>query len=104
MLANPLGFRTLMSVSGQRNMGTLISIGGLMLICAVGVGLLKTLRSYIFTETANRIDQEAKSSILDQLIRLPQGFLIPGPLDKSPSISTNSIACGNSSWVRVCRS
>lgn len=80
MLANPLGFRTLMGVSGQRNFGTLISIAALMLACAIGVGLLKTLRSYIFTETANRIDQEAKSSILDQLIRLPQGFFDSRPV------------------------
>ena len=80
MLANPLGFRTLMQISGQRNFGTLISIAALMLACAIGVGLLKTLRSYIFTETANRIDQEAKSSILDQLIRLPQGFFDNRPV------------------------
>ena len=80
MLANPLGFRTLMQISGQRNFGTLISIAALILACAIGVGLLKTLRSYIFTETANRIDQEAKSSILDQLIRLPQGFFDNRPV------------------------
>lgn len=80
MLANPLGFRLLMNVSSQRNIGSLVSIAAVMLICAIGVGLLKTLRSYIFTETANRIDQDAKISILDQLVRLPQGFFDSRPV------------------------
>ena len=80
MLANPLGFRLLMNVSSQRNIGSLVSIAAVMLICAVGVGVLKTLRTYIFTETANRIDQDAKITILDQLVRLPQDFFDSRPV------------------------
>jgi ATP-binding cassette subfamily B protein len=80
MLANPLGFRLLMNVSSQRNLGSLVSIAAVMLICAVGVGIMKTLRTYIFTETANRIDQDAKITILDQLVRLPQDFFDSRPV------------------------
>ena len=42
--------------------------------------MLKTLRSFIFTETANRIDQATKSTVLDQLVRLPQGFFDSRPV------------------------
>jgi subfamily B ATP-binding cassette protein HlyB/CyaB len=79
-LATPLGLRVVMSAAGQGNLGTVISIAVLMLACAVGVGLLRTLRSYILIETANRIDQEAKASILDHLVRLPQGFFDARPV------------------------
>ena len=80
MLANPLGFRVLMEVTTQRNIGSLVTIASVMLLCAVGVGLLKTLRTYLFTEAANRIDQDAKITILDQLVRLPQGFFDSRPV------------------------
>ena len=80
MLGTPLGMRTLMNTVSQQNIGGLASISALMLICAVGVGLLKTLRTYIFTETANRIDQEAKNTIIDQLVRLPQNFFDSRPV------------------------
>lgn len=80
ILANPLGFRLLMNVSTQSNVGSLVSIAAVMFICAIGVGVMKTLRTYIFTEVANRIDQEAKATILDQLVRLPQGFFDSRPV------------------------
>jgi len=80
MLANPLGFQLLMNVSQQSNMSSLVSIAAIMLICAVGVGVMKTLRTYIFIEAANRIDQDAKITILDQLVRLPQGFFDSRPV------------------------
>ena len=80
MLGTPLGMRQLMNTASQQNIGGLASISALMLICAVGVGLLKTLRTYIFTETANKIDQEAKNTIIDQLVRLPQDFFDSRPV------------------------
>ena len=80
MLATPLGFRLLLDTARQRNIGSLVSIAAVMLLAALGVGLIRTLRSYIFTETANRIDQEAKTLILDQRVRLPQGFFDSRPV------------------------
>jgi ATP-binding cassette subfamily B protein len=80
MLGVPLGFQFLTGAATQRNIGSLVSIAALVLASSVGAGLLKTVRSYIFTETANRIDQEAKVAILDQLVRLPQGFFDSRPV------------------------
>ena len=80
MLATPLGFRLLLETASQANIGSLVSIAAVMLLAALAVGLIKTVRTYIFTETANRIDQESKSIILDQLVRLPQGFFDSRPV------------------------
>jgi subfamily B ATP-binding cassette protein HlyB/CyaB len=80
MLATPLGFRLLLDTASQRNIGSLVSMAAIMLLAALGTGVIKTVRSYIFTETANRIDQEAKSTILDQLVRLPQDFFDSRPV------------------------
>jgi subfamily B ATP-binding cassette protein HlyB/CyaB len=64
----------------SRSIGALLSISALMLLAAVVEGILTTLRTFIFTETANRIDQATKSSILGQLLRLPQGFFDARPV------------------------
>ena len=80
MLATPLGIRVLFTAASQRNIGTLVSIAAGMVVAALAAGMLRTLRTYIFTETANRIDQEGKSRILDQLVRLPQGFFDSRPV------------------------
>ena len=79
-LALPLGTRILIQSAVQGNAGSIISIAFLMMLCAIGAGLLRTLRSYLFTDTANRIDQEAKASILDHMVRLPQGFFDARPV------------------------
>lgn len=80
MLTTPLGTRFLFETATQRNTGSLLSCVAIMVIAALTVGVIKTVRSYIFTETANRIDQEAKSTILDQMVRLPQGFFDSRPV------------------------
>jgi subfamily B ATP-binding cassette protein HlyB/CyaB len=64
----------------SRSIGALVSISALMLLAAVVEGILNTLRTFIFTETANRIDQATKSTILGQLLRLPQGFFDARPV------------------------
>lgn len=67
-------------VLASRSMGALISISLVMVLAAAVEGILKTLRSFILTETANRIDQATKITILDQLVRLPQGFFDTRPV------------------------
>ncbi|MEB3264397.1 MAG: ABC transporter transmembrane domain-containing protein [Synechococcus sp.] len=80
-LVFPLGLMVLItSVLSSRNMGALLSISAVMLLAAVVESLLTTLRSFIFTQTANRIDQDTKSTILDQMVRLPQGFFDSRPV------------------------
>ncbi|MFY8149374.1 MAG: ATP-binding cassette domain-containing protein [Prochlorococcaceae cyanobacterium] len=80
-LVFPLGLMVLItSVLASRNMGVLLSISAVMLLAAVVESLLTTLRSFIFTQTANRIDQDTKSTILDQMVRLPQNFFDSRPV------------------------
>jgi ATP-binding cassette, subfamily B, bacterial HlyB/CyaB len=67
-------------VVSSRSMGALLSISAVMVLASLVEGVLKTLRSFIFTETANRIDQATKSTVLDQLVRLPQGFFDSRPV------------------------
>jgi ATP-binding cassette subfamily B protein len=80
-LATPLGIQQLIDqVVRQDSLNVLISISAALLLAAVVRGVLKTLRSYIFADTANRIDQATKATILDQLVRLPQGFFDRRPV------------------------
>jgi ATP-binding cassette subfamily B protein len=80
-LVTPLGLQQLIDqVVHQDNLNALISISLVLLLAAVMRGILKTLRSYIFTDTANRIDQATKSTILDHLVRLPQVFFDSRPV------------------------
>jgi ATP-binding cassette subfamily B protein len=80
-LVSPIALIVLIEqVRTSRSLGTLISLSIVMVLAALVEGLLNTLRSFIFTETANRIDQAAKSTVLDQLVRLPQNFFDSRPV------------------------
>ncbi|SBO44340.1 peptidase domain-containing ABC transporter [Cyanobium sp. NIES-981] len=82
-LALPLGMLAMIgAVSVSGGVGTVLSIGALILLATVLEALLKSLRSYIFTETANRVDQSMKTTVLDHLIRLPQGFFDSRPVGR----------------------
>jgi ATP-binding cassette subfamily B protein len=77
----PLGLLVLIEqVIPTGNIGALFGIASLMLVAAIVEGVVKTARGFIFTETANRIDQEAKATILDQMVRLPQAFFDSRPV------------------------
>ncbi len=77
----PLGVMVLIqSVLASRNIGALVSIASVMLLATLVESIFKTLRSFLFTDLANRIDQDAKATILDQLVRLPQGFFDSRPV------------------------
>jgi ATP-binding cassette subfamily B protein len=82
-LVFPLGLMVLIqSVVASRNIGALVSIASVMLLAALVESIFKTLRSFLFTDLANRIDQDAKATILDQLVRLPQGFFDARPVGR----------------------
>ncbi|MFN9914824.1 MAG: ABC transporter transmembrane domain-containing protein, partial [Pirellulaceae bacterium] len=57
-------------------------MAAVMLLAIVLEALLKSLRTFIFADTANRIDQSAKTTVLDHLIRLPQGFFDSRPVGR----------------------
>jgi len=82
-LVTPLGIMVLINQGiRSRSIGAVISIGAAMVLASLVSAVLKTLRSFIFTETANRIDQEAKGTILDHLVRLPQDFFDSRPVGR----------------------
>ncbi|WP_216899869.1 peptidase domain-containing ABC transporter [Synechococcus sp. CCY 9618] len=77
----PLGLLVLLqSVLASRNLGALAGIASVMLLATLLESVFRTLRSFVFTDLANRIDQDAKATILDQLVRLPQGFFDSRPV------------------------
>lgn len=80
-LVVPLGLMVLINQGvSSRSINAVLSIGAVMVLGSLVTAVLKTLRSFIFTEAANRIDQEAKGTILDHLVRLPQGFFDSRPV------------------------
>ncbi len=82
-LVFPLGLMVLIqSVVASRNIGALVSIASVMLLAALVESIFKTLRSFLFTDLANRIDLDAKATILDHLVRLPQGFFDARPVGR----------------------
>ena len=80
-LVTPLGLQVLIDqVARYQNMGALLSISALLLLAGVASAVVRTLRTYVFAQLTNRIDQEGKATILDQLVRLPQDFFDSRPV------------------------
>ncbi|MFY7696683.1 MAG: peptidase domain-containing ABC transporter [Cyanobium sp.] len=80
-LVSPLGLQVLIDdVARTGNFNALVSIASLLLLANLVSAFTRGLRSFIFTGVANRVDQATKSSILDQLVRLPQGFFDSRPV------------------------
>ena len=80
-LVTPLGMQVLIDqVARFQNMGALISISALLLLSSVVVAVVRTLRTIVFAQITNRIDQESKATILDHLVRLPQDYFDSRPV------------------------
>jgi ATP-binding cassette subfamily B protein len=80
-LATPLGIQVLVDqVARFENFGALLSISALLFLASLVSAVVRTLRSLIFTDVANRVDQATKGSILDRLVRLPQSFFDSRPV------------------------
>jgi ATP-binding cassette subfamily B protein len=81
MLGTPFGVRMLFGEIGNPDgLPVVISITIVMVVCAIGVSILKTIRSFQFTDVANRVDSATKITIFDHLVRLPQGFFDQRPV------------------------
>jgi HlyB family type I secretion system ABC transporter len=71
-LANPLITQTIIDKVLMENSATALNVFGILLIgVAVGEALLTSLRTFLFTDTTNRIDLALGSQIIDRLLRLP---------------------------------
>ncbi len=81
-LVTPLGLQVLIDqvARNPNSGGALISISAVLLLSSLVGAVVRGLRSLIFTNLANRVDQATKSTILDQLVRLPQSFFDSRPV------------------------
>jgi ATP-binding cassette, subfamily B, bacterial HlyB/CyaB len=74
-LANPIITQVIIDkVLGQRSLDTLDILGIFLLGVAVFEALLTSLRTYLFTDTTNRIDLALGAAVIDHLLRLPLRF------------------------------
>ncbi len=74
-LANPLITQVIIDkVLVQRSLDTLDVLGVFLLGVAVFEALLTSLRTYLFTDTTNRIDLSLGSEVMAHLLRLPLSF------------------------------
>jgi subfamily B ATP-binding cassette protein HlyB/CyaB len=80
-LVTPLGMQVLIDqVARFQNLGALLSISALLLLASVVTAVLRTLRTIVFAQITNRIDQDSKATILDHLVRLPQQYFDARPV------------------------
>ena len=81
-LATPLGMQRLIdgSFTGSASLNGLLSISLLLLVAALVKAVVGGLRSLLLTGVANQVDMGTKATILDQMVRLPQGFFDSRPV------------------------
>tara|TARA_Y100001978_G_scaffold199788_1_gene214787 strand:- start:2265 stop:5216 length:2952 start_codon:yes stop_codon:yes gene_type:complete len=80
-LLNPLLIQQIIdAVITQGNYSSLNILGGLLIFLAFAQALLGSLRTYLFTDTTNRIDVSLGSSIIRHLLRLPLGYFSRRPV------------------------
>ena len=80
-LANPLLIQVIIDkVISQRSLDTLQVLGiGLVIVTILG-GIIGSLRTFLFTETTNRIDTRLGSEVIDHLLRVPLKYFDKRPV------------------------
>ncbi|MAH59163.1 MAG: multidrug ABC transporter, partial [Synechococcus sp. ARS1019] len=83
-LVTPLGIMRLINArtGGSDSLDAVISIGAILIGASVVAAIASALRSLIFTGVANRVDMDTRETILDRLVRLPQGFFDARPVGR----------------------
>jgi subfamily B ATP-binding cassette protein HlyB/CyaB len=80
-LANPLLIQVIIDkVISQRSLDTLQVLGIALVVVTLLEGVLGSLRTFLFTETTNRIDQRLGAEVIDHLLRLPLGYFDQRPV------------------------
>ena len=80
-LAQPLIIQQIIDkVIGQQNFNTLYFLGVLLIGCSVISNILNLIRTFLFTDTTNRIDIATSGNILTHLFKLPLGFFDGRPV------------------------
>ncbi len=85
-LFNPLLIQQIIdAVISQGNLSSLNVLGVLLVAMALAQALLGSLRTYLFSDTTNRIDISLGSTIIHHLLRLPLGYFSKRPVGEISS-------------------
>ncbi|MEN9766106.1 MAG: hypothetical protein RLZZ32_66 [Cyanobacteriota bacterium] len=85
-LLNPLLIQQIIdAVITQGNLSSLNVLGTLLVGMAVAQAVLGALRTYLFSDTTNRIDITLGATIIDHLLRLPLGYFARRPVGEVSS-------------------
>ena len=85
-LFNPLLIQQIIdAVISQGNLSSLNVLGVLLVAMALAQALLGSLRTYLFSDTTNRIDISLGSTIIHHLLRLPLGYFSKRPVGEVSS-------------------
>ena len=85
-LLNPLLIQQIIdAVITQGNFSSLNVLGTLLVGMAVAQAVLGSLRTYLFSDTTNRIDITLGSTIIDHLLRLPLSYFARRPVGEVSS-------------------
>ena len=85
-LLNPLLIQQIIdAVISQGNVSSLNVLGTLLVGMSLAQAVLSSLRTYLFSDTTNRIDISLGSSIIDHLLRLPLGYFSDRPVGEVSS-------------------
>jgi len=80
-LANPLLIQVIIDkVITQRSLDTLQVLGIALVVVTLLEGVLGSLRTFLFTETTNRIDLRLGAEVIDHLLRLPLDYFDRRPV------------------------
>jgi subfamily B ATP-binding cassette protein HlyB/CyaB len=80
-LANPLLIQVIIDkVITQRSLDTLQVLGIALVAVTLLEGVLGSLKTFLFSETTNRIDQRLGAEVIDHLLRLPLGYFDQRPV------------------------
>jgi len=80
-LANPLLIQVIIDkVITQRSLDTLQILGLALVVVTLMESVIGTLRTFLFTDTTNRIDLRLGAEVIDHLLRLPLGYFDRRPV------------------------
>ena len=80
-LANPLLIQVIIDkVISQRSLDTLQVLGIALVVVTILEGVLGSLKTFLFAETTNRIDQRLGAEVIDHLLRLPLDYFDRRPV------------------------
>ena len=80
-LATPLLIQVIIDkVITQRSLDTLQILGFALIFVTILGGIMGGLRTFLFTETTNRIDTRLGSEVIDHLLRLPLNYFDKRPV------------------------